>query len=292
LRPHEKPWLPLRQGPAESSEAMEAAPLPPGLVRAEEVDNPVFAPRPLVRRGSSELAERAGSGRPVSSLSYEGRTAARSRTAAKASQSVCVSGVIHPRSKGKIYWDAYILLLVWYSVTYEVYHTTMSDRLEAHGSLGSWLVDISYWIDIVLTFRTGYDDDGWGYWYVMDKHKSAARYLKGWFAIDFVSTFPYALFESTRGHPVSLLRLLRVSRLARLLRAGGNAADLFNAAVAKFGVRAAYLDIARFISGILLSIHFMSCLFHLLGVVRSSKLTLAFSHPSLHTGRVPCSCRD
>jgi hypothetical protein len=249
---------------------MEAGQMPSGLAPVQEsVDNPAFSPQQpgLQRRGSSELGGRFGSNaRATGSLSYEGRT--RSRSAQwKAQSTKSSSGVIHPRNTSKIYWDGYILLLVWYSVTYELYHTTMGDRLEAQMSIGDWFVDISYWMDIALSFRTGYDEDGRGYRYVMDKRKSAARYLKGWFTVDFVSTFPYALFESTSGHPVSLLRLLRVSRLVRILSAGGNAVDLFNAAVAKFHIRAAYLDILRFLSGILLSIHFLSCLFHLLGVL-------------------------
>jgi hypothetical protein len=240
---------------------MEAAPMGAGLPAVQETENPAFKPRASVlsRSGSS------ASGRSISSLSYEGRTSGRVLSTSREVQSG--NGVIHPRNINKYYWDGYILLLVWYSVTYELYYTTMGEGLRTEMSIGDWFVDISYWIDILLNFRTGYDEDGRGYRYVMNAKKSAARYMKGWFCVDFVSTFPYALLDTTRGHPISLLRLLRVTRLVRILSAGGNAMEFFNWIVAKLRIRAAYLDILRFIAGILLSIHFLSCLFHLVGVL-------------------------
>ena len=167
-----------------------------------------------------------GAARSVSSLSYESRSSTRTSTGKAYRASDAESGMIHPRNENKIWWDGYILVLVLYSVTVELYTTTMGTGLQDEMDLIDWFVDISYWMDILLNFRTGYDEDGRGYRYVMNSRKSGARYLKGWFLIDFVSTFPYALFDATKDHLISLLRLLRVTRLVRVLGAGGNAREL------------------------------------------------------------------
>ena len=181
--------------------------------------------------------------------------------------------MIHPRHATKRYWDGYILVLVLYTVTVELFNTSMGDGHmmmmgeQSHDTPTDWLVDISYGIDIVLHFFTGFDEDGKGSHFVMVPRKSAARYVTGWFIVDVLSTFPYAAFEETKGHVISLFRLLRTTRLVRVLRAGGNAREIFDAAVARFQIRAAYLDIIRLVVGILFAIHFLGCLFHLLGVL-------------------------
>ena len=77
----------------------------------------------------------------------------------------------------------------------------------------------------------------------------------------------YALFEQTRGSVISLLRILRTTRLIRVMRVGGNARQIFDAIVARTGIKAAYLDILRLFVSIMLAIHFLACLFHLLGLL-------------------------
>ena len=41
---------------------------------------------------------------------------------------------IHPRTQNKIYWDGYILVLVLYTVTLELYFMTMTDGSAACSS--------------------------------------------------------------------------------------------------------------------------------------------------------------
>ena len=201
---------------------------------------------------------------------------------------------IHPRTQNKIYWDGYILVLVLYTVTLELYFMTMTDGSAASLSAQQpapppqqltarcryvdgvnatmdpidWWVDLSYWVDIALNFVTGYDEDGRGHRYVMRPSKSAARYLRSWFLIDLVSTFPYAHFDATKDSLLSLLRLLRGTRFLRVMNKSGNSREIFDAAVARFGIRAAKIDIMRFVAGIFLCIHVLACLFHLLGLLQ------------------------
>ena len=181
--------------------------------------------------------------------------------------------IIDPRNPKKRLWDGYILVLVLYTVTLELFNTTMGDGHmmmmgeQSHSTTVDWIVDASYMIDIVLSFVTGYDEHDRGFRYVMDPKKCAERYLKTWFVVDAVSTFPYPLFEQTRGSVISLLRILRTTRLIRAMRTGGNAREIFDAIVASTGIKAAYLDILRLVVGIGLAIHFLACLFHLLGLL-------------------------
>lgn len=184
-------------------------------------------PSSLQRTHSSTGSGSATYGsRSLSSLSYESRSLSRTATVTPTRPNDAEHGVIHPRNATKVWWDGYILVLVLYSVTWELYTTTMGKGLQDSMTFIDWFVDISYWMDIALNFRTGYDEDGRGYRYIMNAQKSGVRYLKGWFLIDLVSTFPYVLFEATKDHLISLLRLLRVTRLVRVLAAGGNAREL------------------------------------------------------------------
>jgi hypothetical protein len=59
---------------------------------------------------------------------------------------------------------------------------------------------------------------------VIDRHKIAINYLKGWFAIDFISTFPiYAITDqlsvsSNSKNYNNVLRFLRIPRLYKLAK--------------------------------------------------------------------------
>ena len=88
---------------------------------------------------------------------------------------------------------------------------------------------------------------------VMDLRKTAVRYMRPgvtWFVIDFMSTFPYGKVAATRSRGYSLLRLLRITRLVRVFRAGGNAREILDRLIARFQIRAAHIDIIRFMVGI------------------------------------------
>ncbi|GMH45853.1 hypothetical protein BSKO_13816 [Bryopsis sp. KO-2023] len=84
------------------------------------------------------------------------------------------------------------------------------------------LVDILFWLDIAIAFRTGFRpprslDNEYCY------KKIARRYTKGWFLIDFVAVFPFDALTNTMSggkssvgvEMLKLVRLLRLSQLAR-----------------------------------------------------------------------------
>jgi hypothetical protein len=62
---------------------------------------------------------------------------------------------------------------------------------DATGALGTLedIMDISFMIDIIVTFNTGFYKKGY---LVMKRKEIVKNYLKTWFLIDLVSSFPYS----------------------------------------------------------------------------------------------------
>ena len=100
--------------------------------------------------------------------------------------------------------------------------------------------DIWFSIDVALNFRTGIVEDGSHNQIIIDAREIRRRYLRGWFALDLISTFPFDIAVSFFSHfgtqdydnltnstrffryfrltkLFQLLRLLRVSRIWRYM---------------------------------------------------------------------------
>jgi hypothetical protein len=62
---------------------------------------------------------------------------------------------------------------------------------DATGALGTLedIMDISFMLDIIVTFNTGFYKKGY---LVMKRKEIVKNYLKTWFLIDLVSSFPYS----------------------------------------------------------------------------------------------------
>lgn len=70
-------------------------------------------------------------------------------------------------------------------------------------------IDVIFGVDIIINFFSAYYDKNDEI--VFSKKKIAARYLKGWFLIDFLGVFPISLFIEGDSKSInSLLRLLRI----------------------------------------------------------------------------------
>jgi hyperpolarization activated cyclic nucleotide-gated potassium channel 2 len=104
--------------------------------------------------------------------------------------------LIHPESRFKIYWEVYLLIMT-VAVTIVaplmvVFQLTMTPLLLAFDIL----VTISFAIDIVIQFNTGFMVRQE---MVTDRKVIAKRYLKGWFFLDLLATLPFTwVFSSSR----------------------------------------------------------------------------------------------
>ena len=123
------------------------------------------------------------------------------------------------------HWNNAVILLAMYnSVTIPMaifYDTNGLSTISSENiALLDALVDLTFLIDVIITFRTTYLDTSMGR-EETDTKKIAISYLKGSFLIDFASSVPFASFipDSQPGvqsifNLLGLLKLLRIQRLA------------------------------------------------------------------------------
>lgn len=129
--------------------------------------------------------------------------------------------VIPPTLDTKVKWDLLIGVVIVYSLI--VIPVQVGFGVSSTGGL-FWFekaLDAVFFLDMALSFRTGYNDDVTDALVVVP-HKIYRNYFKTWFIIDFFSTVPFddilSAFLSTPNGSLRSIKLLRVTRLLRLLR--------------------------------------------------------------------------
>ena len=96
-----------------------------------------------------------------------------------------LSGASRPRAM----WDILIICLVLYStVLLPLQMAEIVDMDSPGWQAFDLIVDVLFWIDLVLNFFTPYQSAS-GDW-ITDKKRMALNYLKSWFVIDFLSCLP------------------------------------------------------------------------------------------------------
>ena len=119
--------------------------------------------------------------------------------------------IISVNSVWKTVFDFFIILssliycmkLIYYLTFYEEYHET---------DLFDYFVIISYAIYIILNFFQSYIDKETGE-IIYSNKQIALNYLKGWFIIDSLSTFPWEIISDT-----PYLRLVRFIRINKIFQ--------------------------------------------------------------------------
>jgi len=112
---------------------------------------------------------------------------------------------VRPDNKYRLSWDLYILVLVVYSSVQGPYSAAFMVKTDMR--LIDWMVDLSFYCDIVLNFWTGYDK---GFEVIMEKKPIVKHYLGGWFFIDFIATIEWDLvFVSSQATSFCLWNLDR-----------------------------------------------------------------------------------
>jgi len=136
-------------------------------------------------------------------------------------------GLIAPNGKRKERWDWFVLLLVVYtaiSVPFSLSFYAFSDWDKSKvGFMCDILVDILYIVDIFVSWRTTYyNREGV---LVTDKKLARQKYIRTWFTIDVVASFPYRHLLRLCGlgsnfTPPQTVRLPSILKLLRILRLG------------------------------------------------------------------------
>ena len=93
-------------------------------------------------------------------------------------------------------WDWIILILTFYTAIMVPYNVALKNKTSEDVSLlvVDSIVDVIFFIDIVLNFHTTYVGPGGEV--VSDPKVIRINYLKSWFVIDLLSCLPYDVFNA------------------------------------------------------------------------------------------------
>jgi len=120
-------------------------------------------------------------------------------------------------------WDNLTLILLLFTASVTPFETAFVQSSEVIDILFlvNRVVDLCFLYDMTIQVRTPYRDRNTGA-LVNDFNSVAKNYLKSWFALDFISIFPFELITwgqtSASTTNLAVLRLLRLARLLKLLR--------------------------------------------------------------------------
>ncbi|OQR74347.1 potassium/sodium hyperpolarization-activated cyclic nucleotide-gated channel 2-like [Tropilaelaps mercedesae] len=180
--------------------------------------------------------------------------------------------MIHPQGKFRMYWELVIvvvsivnLLVIPVSIAY------LRGFEPLTVIIFNVVSDFIFVIDIGLNFITGYEDkENMHALVTMDPAKVRNHYLRGWFAVDFISTFPADDFillfvrpsnvdeylsKSQVVHIAKFLALLRLLRIFRLVRYLSRCQESFYTSASWIYIR--ILNLSLFM---LLVAHWNACL--------------------------------
>ena len=208
---------------------------------------------------------------------FQKKTAAKTYFESKSMKRVRAAGLIHPRSFRKFVFDIFIFMAILYLMFMVPLDVVMDIEPFSISSGLFWVsrvLDVMFITDLVLNFYTAIDV-GDGIEIVIDKKEIARRYLRGWFAIDLISSVPFDLilwlasgapqgeessgyFRTTRllrfSKIIRVLKILRVMRLQRLSRLQDTSAASGFQFQWLFGG-------GKYIAGIMYCAHWLSCIF-------------------------------
>ncbi|XP_072179519.1 potassium/sodium hyperpolarization-activated cyclic nucleotide-gated channel 4-like isoform X1 [Diadema setosum] len=176
--------------------------------------------------------------------------------------------VIHPFSNFRWYWDLFMVFLLLVTlILLPVNVAFFSDEITRYWVIINCVSDSLFMVDITLNFFTGIvlnaEDT-----VILDRQKIVFRYLRGWFFLDFISSFPFDyIYLFLEGSTVAsqtalafrilrltkVLSLLRLLRLSRLLRYIHRLEELLN-------VESAVIRIVHLVLVMLLLMHWNGCI--------------------------------
>ncbi|KAK3273766.1 hypothetical protein CYMTET_18008, partial [Cymbomonas tetramitiformis] len=130
---------------------------------------------------------------------------------------------IDPRSPFRNHWDFFLIGFVMYNCVFIPYQMSFDAPSDTRLEVFELVIDSLFVLDILLNFFTGYFDSAGRL--VGSKVEIRGNYLKTWFPVDLLASFPleqcmYILGEepSENTQIFALLKFPRLLRLGRLLK--------------------------------------------------------------------------
>ena len=134
--------------------------------------------------------------------------------------------VFHPESSLIVLWDMIAMIFIIYQSIEVPFRICFDIPLKGAWNTLEFIITISFMLDILLNFNTGFYSRGS---LIMNRKEIAKNYLKAWFWIDLFSTLPYTWFidgalkdenvdDSNLYRAPKLLRLVKIFRFLRILK--------------------------------------------------------------------------
>lgn len=186
-----------------------------------------------------------------------------------------------PRSFWRQCWDvalAVVVVITLMMTPWELgFNVTYSTSNYEEDQLGlvvlDWLIISFFFMDMALTFRTAVIEDDAP---IQDTQEIAKRYLRCWFWIDLLATFPFGEFAQAVGLVPSageageartlrflrFFRLIRLLRMLRVLRLGKMMSKLGETGQ----VVASILRFVRLAVVLVITAHFLACGWHFIAM--------------------------
>jgi CRP-like cAMP-binding protein len=184
--------------------------------------------------------------------------------------------VLNPNNPFFPKWDVYMLSLLTFTASFTPYEVAFLDQSTLILILVNRFVDIMFVTDMFFNFFKAYYDTEYNKW-VWENWPIIKHYLRGWFVLDFISTFPLELAvvgpspdTDSNASSLRLLRLLRLFRLLKLLRVV-RASRIIQRWETVIDLRYSLLSLAGFILGILLLAHWGACLWGMIPQLEASE---------------------
>jgi CRP-like cAMP-binding protein len=188
--------------------------------------------------------------------------------------------LISPTSTVKAAWDVWILLLLVFLLLFLPIRLAFEPAGYEALKVGTThmvdlFIDVCFLADIFVNFFTAYQNR-FGH-IVTDRSKIASRYVKSWFLLDVVSTFPFHMVIDDRSANIAslakvprLLKLIRLLRFLRLLKAY-RFKQLMEAVEYSRHVHPSVFRIFKLLAYVLVFAHVGACFWYFLGEMQETE---------------------
>ena len=116
-------------------------------------------------------------------------------------------------------WDFYIMIMMVLAALLTPWQLAFVEKDTVEWIIVNAIIDISFLIDIVVTFNTAFFDEN-KLLMVTDKCTIAKQYIRFWFWLDLLSIIPFDLIIShtSNGDMGNVAKISRVSKLYKMVR--------------------------------------------------------------------------
>ena len=182
-----------------------------------------------------------------------------------------------PDGAFRIFWDKFVLTFILWDIIVAPYEISFSTDPTGFVKVVNDIITCCFILDILLNFNTGYYSKGQ---VVVDRKKIATKYMKRWFWLDIIASFPYEIVadafisgddDEQISDGVQLLKIIRVFKLLKILRVLrvlklSNVMKKFHDYYQFSSVVDGIISFIKLALTILFLAHFLACFWHLMAI--------------------------